>query len=314
MSWSEDENPADDCNASADAGSAKQSLEETAKANENNPQNDTENAEAAPEPFAGSPAELTPGETVDETVVTSRNLTALEQAVQAAREHLIRDITDGMQMRGQMKEASLRASAEIYGIAHKLRTDRNLLEEFCRAHELKCIVSTTAFGVAAKVVFKAAGYSGKALDKDASRRARALSYLYTQPNGAVSPDAALEFLRENGGVEGCLRLQREARASSMRGRPTVVAEQPAAQNDSPVAGGEVSAETPPAAPQGDNRTLTDSEWRLVEELRERGAGHHRCIIERGDRELESFTFENDPAESGSSSRDDIEPLPQAEAA
>jgi hypothetical protein len=207
----------------------------------------------------------------------NRNLDAVRDGVAAA----ILQFKAEMAQQRQSNEATWETSASIYAVGCELAKNKEALKAFCSEHELNAIKSTlnNPFLPVTKAVFKSVGYQGADLCKDASKRARALKVLHEKK---IPQEGAYEFLRSNGGIDGCLKL------APKKSRGTPVAAQPVVTAEAPTDEGTESAE--------DSFSISNKERSLIEAVRVCAAGAHTIQIKCDANGLMAFKVIPDVAE------------------
>ena len=194
-------------------------------------------------------------------------------AVRAQFEIAVRGTQEAAREKVRVNEVCWRSNASIYALGCNSFWNAENKRTFCGYFGITCTGRTLGndFLPFVKAAHQAAGCLIS--DKDASRYARALKYMKTQD---CPPERAFEFLRTNGGIDGCLRMASRAarRAPKIR------------EHNEPETNGVEAADVA-------ENTPSPTEWSLIRELRGKGLGKFICRVVRDQNGMQSFSIEAD---------------------
>lgn len=169
----------------------------------------------------------------------------------------------------RVNELCWRSQALVYATGcHRAWAGDYRLEEFCRLQGIAYTKRTQGnrFLPLVKAVHIKAGR--QIANKDASRYARALQYLASQN---VRPAQAYEFLRDHGGISGCLKLASDAAKAD-----SAPVEAPVVEND-----------------EAEDCSFSPRERELIAALRLKGVGSFVCHVVRDVNGMQRFTIDID---------------------
>lgn len=178
----------------------------------------------------------------------------------------VRQTRDAEAAKVTVNEYCWRGAASVYALGCNDQWTNDAVTALCASLRIACTKSTlrNRFLPLVKATQKAAGCP--IADKDASREARALQYMKRQ---RVAPEHAYEFLRDNGGIDGCLRLARTAAQGSAAGAES----------------------TSDGSGEDDDAVLSPAERHLIQDIRERAPGKYILSIRRNGYGIQSFSIE-----------------------